>query len=207
MFCVYKYTSPSGKSYIGQTNNVKRRATEHKNPKSGCRVFNNAIKKYGWNNFLCEILIDDISINESNYWEEYYIEKYNTLAPNGYNLNTGGNSKTPSDDTRIKLKEFQSNKILNEDTKQKISNTLKGHQCLDETKQKISSSLTGRFRLESVKQKISKTCKGKIKTEQHKQNLRKPKQQVCCPYCGKIGGISSMMRWHFNNCKQLKEEK
>ena len=30
------------------------------------------------------------------------------------------------------------------------------------------------------------------------------KPKVTCPYCNKIGGISPMLRFHFENCK-LKE--
>jgi hypothetical protein len=28
-----------------------------------------------------------------------------------------------------------------------------------------------------------------------------PKPKVECPHCSKIGGISAMKRWHFDNCK------
>ena len=27
-------------------------------------------------------------------------------------------------------------------------------------------------------------------------------KRIECPYCGKIGAINNMSRWHFNNCKQ-----
>ena len=30
---------------------------------------------------------------------------------------------------------------------------------------------------------------------------RKPGEKVTCPHCGVTGGISSMMRWHFDRCK------
>jgi len=34
-----------------------------------------------------------------------------------------------------------------------------------------------------------------------KAHKGKKKKQVTCPYCGKIGGINNMSRWHFDNCK------
>ena len=54
-----------------------------------------------------------------------------------------------------------------------------------------------------VSERISKgLLKAKIKrTEAQKENLRKPKEKVACPHCGKIGGGGSMIQWHFNNCK------
>ncbi len=41
-------------------------------------------------------------------------------------------------------------------------------------------------------------------SEEIKEKLRKPKELVTCPHCQKTGGISVMMRWHFNNCKNVK---
>jgi hypothetical protein len=39
------------------------------------------------------------------------------------------------------------------------------------------------------------------RTEAQKENLRKTKEKVTCPHCGKVGGGGSMIQWHFNNCK------
>ena len=38
-------------------------------------------------------------------------------------------------------------------------------------------------------------------SEETKERMRKPKEKVTCPHCGKIGGISSMKRWHFERCR------
>lgn len=45
-------------------------------------------------------------------------------------------------------------------------------------------------------------CYGRLHKEEAKQKMKKPKQKVFCPYCGQIGGISQMKRWHYENCKQ-----
>ena len=29
----------------------------------------------------------------------------------------------------------------------------------------------------------------------------KPREIVACPHCGKLGNISQMKRWHYDNCK------
>lgn len=34
-----------------------------------------------------------------------------------------------------------------------------------------------------------------------KIKMSKPKTKVKCPYCNKVGGISQMKRYHFDNCK------
>lgn len=89
---IYKYTSPDGKSYIGQTStSLKQRA---RNLLTGigykkCSLFWKAIQKYGWQSFQASIL-EEVSLSSLNEKEIYYIEKYNTCAPNGYNLTIGG---------------------------------------------------------------------------------------------------------------------
>ena len=47
------------------------------------------MRKYGVDNFHIEI-IKQCPREELNYYEKYYIEKYNTFAPNGYNATLGG---------------------------------------------------------------------------------------------------------------------
>ena len=42
---------------------------------------------------------------------------------------------------------------------------------------------------------------GKQHSEESKQKMKKPKIKVVCPYCGKIGGLPVMKRFHFDKCK------
>jgi len=49
-----------------------------------------AIKKYGKESFYKDI-IEFLDIDENTMLKEsYYIEKFNTLIPNGYNINPNG---------------------------------------------------------------------------------------------------------------------
>lgn len=90
---VYKYTNiKNNKVYIGQTKNTfeQRAGSNGKNYKDSSKFYY-AIQKYGWNNFISEILKDDISIDEANYYEQYYIDLYNSTDDHfGYNLQRGG---------------------------------------------------------------------------------------------------------------------
>ena len=99
MGLIYKLTSPSGKSYIGQTSvNFSVRFSQHKRAArdgSTCPI-HNALRKYGAENFFIEILEEDIPENLLNEREQYYIQKYDTYN-NGYNATIGGegNKKIP----------------------------------------------------------------------------------------------------------------
>jgi hypothetical protein len=53
--------------------------------------FHNSIRKYGHNNFTIDIIETDITDENFAYERErFYIKKYKTLSPNGYNSNLGG---------------------------------------------------------------------------------------------------------------------
>jgi len=104
---VYKHTSViSGKSYIGQTiQSVDERWAQHKTAafrqEHGCRVFENAINKYSPDGFTHEILIKTME-NLVDFYEAYFINHYDTIAPKGYNLRAGGNGGC-SDEMRAQM--------------------------------------------------------------------------------------------------------
>jgi group I intron endonuclease len=102
-YLIYKHTSPSGKSYIGQTNNYKRRCNAHKHKSSQCLAFAKAINKHTWDAFTHEILHENLTIEQANELEAKLIAEHNTLAPNGYNLRSGGLNSTHSVEARAKM--------------------------------------------------------------------------------------------------------
>jgi group I intron endonuclease len=95
---VYKYTSPSGKVYIGQTKREKGRKREFRSnrPYGGTRI-DNARAKYGPKNFTYEVLFEvdntDMEYVEAvlNEKEMYYIQEYKSDDDHyGYNMCAGG---------------------------------------------------------------------------------------------------------------------
>lgn len=115
---IYKYTSPSGKVYIGQTLNEERRRNEFLDLSicyAGKRI-ELARKKYKPENFKYEILekkeYDNLenALYDLNSMESYYIGKFDSYN-NGYNMTYGG--------------EGVRGIVFDNDIKTKISNTLK----------------------------------------------------------------------------------
>jgi group I intron endonuclease len=101
---IYKITHiPSGKCYIGQTIRcVKERWMHHCKPSNECIKLARAIQKHGKNSFSVDTIAKYQTLEDLNNAEEYYINWYNSLSPNGYNLHTGGNNHIVSDETRKK---------------------------------------------------------------------------------------------------------
>ena len=114
IYCITNITN--NKQYIGQCvkfysngrkngykNRYKRHIREALNETSNCVVLSKAIKKYGLNNFKIYPILSCLK-TDLNYYENYYIIKYNTLSPHGYNLITGKSNYEISEYTRNKLK-------------------------------------------------------------------------------------------------------
>lgn len=95
---IYKFTSPSGKVYIGQTISRYRRNQHLQEARSGSqKPFYKAIRKYGFENFKYEILeeVFENTLEEINSrldeLEIHYIAMYKSTDERfGYNLCYGG---------------------------------------------------------------------------------------------------------------------
>jgi len=89
---IYKISSPSGKVYVGQTvRSFEERIRNHKCKSSGCTALKSAIDKYV-DQMKYEIIEDNIPQEYLDEREIFWIKELNSLAPNGYNLSSGGNS-------------------------------------------------------------------------------------------------------------------
>jgi group I intron endonuclease len=94
---IYKSTNKiTGKIYIGQTTHTldKRIKGHIKESKvDSNRPFMSSINEYGINNFVFEIIDSSDNLDELNDKEIYWINFYNSVSPNGYNVTGGGQGK------------------------------------------------------------------------------------------------------------------
>lgn len=150
---IYKITHKlSGKSYIGQTTrSLLKRWKEHSNGNHLCIALKHAVAKYGKEAFSVEEIANYSNLEDLNNAEEYYIDFYNTLSPNGYNLKAGGNNKTYSPESRVKMSAWQLGRKHSpeQNEKQRLAslgekNPFYGKKHSDETKQKISLAKKGK---------------------------------------------------------------
>ncbi len=146
MALVYRALFPSGKSYIGvTTRDFETRKTEHLcHGKSRNNKFHNAIKKYGPESILWEILIEveesDLSTQEIKFIQQYDAYK------NGYNSTLGGEISCAKDLlVRAKMKANYTRSWLGRkhtpETRLKMSannrRTILGKKLSEETRQKM----------------------------------------------------------------------
>lgn len=149
----------TGKKYVGQTlcKDIESRWKQHRNVDKSCigRYLLNAYKKHGIDKFKFQIIC--ICFDEdTNIYEEQYIQKYNCIVPNGYNLKAGGKNSKHHPETIKKMSESLKGRILGtktESTFQKLResklgerNPNFGKKMTDEQKKKISDFMKKRHR-------------------------------------------------------------
>ena len=82
-----------------------------------------------------------------------------------------------------------------EETKKKMSEKRKGYKVSEEVKKRLSEQRLGIPKSDKQRQEISDRQKISDKnTFRH---------TVKCPHCSKEGQKPNMIRWHFENCKQI----
>lgn len=130
----------NGKRYIGITNNVARRWSGQGNRYDHSPRFYNAIKKYGWDGFTHEIVLDGLTLEEANRYEIEYIARYQTQdQTKGYNIAPGGDY---------------------------VPSTL-GYHHTEEAKKRISSKVKGRVKTEEERRHHSEVMKGRHRGAEH----------------------------------------
>lgn len=88
---IYKITNDlNGMSYIGQSVHCGKRFDEHC---KGDQYIDRVMQTEGIDNFSFKIL-QKVHKSELSIWEDYYITKYNTMYPNGYNKKWNCSEKT-----------------------------------------------------------------------------------------------------------------
>lgn len=147
---IYKSTNlVNGKCYIGlTTKSLDERKRQHIKDASTSRtgmVFHRAMRKYGFNNFLWEVVDSaetEVELKEKEiYWIAFYNSYVNADNSNGYNSTFGGdgiNGYKISEETRKKFSDLGKVRIFTDETRQKMSSSRKGKKHSEDTKQKMS---------------------------------------------------------------------
>ena len=193
---IYMFTNKTNnKKYIGQAKDFNKRHKTHIKKSTNKLPIDCAFNKYGKENFEIVILKENLSTQcLLNFWECYYIEKYNTLInnKNGYNISSGGSHGNPfAGKTEEEMNEIK-NKMSNNHTDfsgenhpmykkgyliRGENNPFYGKHHSEESKEKISDALKELYKnkenhpnynksmSEKQKQKISKTRKENEKSK------------------------------------------
>lgn len=165
---IYRYKSPSGKYYIGQTIDEEGRRHAFLYNRTfgyaGNRI-NEARKKYGPENFEYTVLMkvegdDPDEVRKYlNIFECYFIKVYDSYR-HGYNMSEGGHNMT--EEARIKMIESKKGKTpWNKGKKGVQEGYWTGKTRSSDTNEKIKKSLEGRRLTAEHRKHIGEGHKGK----------------------------------------------
>ena len=131
----------TGRYYVGQTKDFSKRLAYHR--KNIKWVIGRAIRKHGIANF--SHFVNEVPECLADRFETNLISLFGSLAPNGYNIESGGNRyKKMSDESRRKNSEAHIGKRPTEETRRKLSEALRRRVRTAETGRRISEAKKGR---------------------------------------------------------------
>ncbi len=164
-YTVYMHINKTnGKKYIGITCNSVKRRWQNGKGYICCKLFYRAINKYGWDGFEHLVLKENLTESEAKAMEIELIEKHKSNNRKyGYNIESGGSSWIPNDETR-----------------EKISDAVKKHwsQLTDEEREERSALFSGeknafynKKHTEETKKKMREKKLGRKLSEEHKKKI------------------------------------
>lgn len=171
--CIYKITSPSGRTYIGQALNARRRFLDYKSKLARSQpALNNSFKKYGWDSHCFEIIHElpsDVTQDVLNKYECLYMDLYKSCGALLLNVKEGGSNGRNSDESIKKANDkwkiwFKSNP---DGIKKGVDNSVlarKGKGLSLGHVEKIRNRMKGRVFTDSHRINHAKSLKGKSKT-------------------------------------------
>jgi len=185
---IYKITNKvNGKCYIGQTvQSLEARWSKHKAKNSGCPLLSRAIKKYGAESFTVDTVSGCASQEQLNDSEIFFIDYFQALTPDGYNIAKGGDNSTGikglvrSEEMRRKLSESKTGKP-------------NGHLGLKRpaaTGIKISKALAG-----------NKNALGAVRSEETRAKMSAAKKGISHPAHSRIKIVDSVTGEIFESIK------
>ena len=144
---IYKFTHiENGKCYIGQTiQSPNQRRLEHiadSKHSTNTYHFHNALRKYGIEAFLFEVIDSAETMEDLNKLEEKYVLLFDSIN-NGYNIRNPGDNKTHNPASIERMRESQRKaharrRSLGTDTwSRKDGGGMKGKKQSEDTKEKM----------------------------------------------------------------------
>lgn len=161
MVGIYKITSPSGKVYIGQSWNIKKRwhcYTGKKNIQKHKKLYC-SIQSHGLENHVFEViheLPEDVSQQIMTEYEQLYMDLYSDCGVILLNAKGAGQTGKHTEETKVIIREKRKNQIFSEESRKKKSESLKKIIHTKEWNKKVSEAQKGKIVSKEIRAKMGK---------------------------------------------------
>lgn len=161
MIGIYSIQSPSGKVYIGQSWDIKRRHQWYKSHEASEQPYlSNSFKKYGFDSHETKVLLElpcDVEQSVLDFYEQYYIDVYRQAGFVLLNLKEGGKGGKHCETTKRQMSVSHTGKKLSLGAIEKLKN----RSYSKEHRTKIGLSNKRRSYSEQTIEKMKKTSRCK----------------------------------------------
>ncbi|VBB18352.1 GIY-YIG catalytic domain-containing endonuclease [Yasminevirus sp. GU-2018] len=191
--------------HIGRFNDHISEAVNNTKKKQ-CTYLNNAIRKYGSENFTVTLL-ESCTKEDMDTREQFYIKEYDSLYPNGYNLTKGGKTKDhvdiensePLNEPKKRGREFGYSHKVN--TRVKMSDRMKEIKSTDEFRNKTKNVMKNFYDDKKVAKLSQCDLSGDV--EKYILPVKKKNTEVVHDYIIKVDG----KKMRLASCDDTLEEK
>ena len=190
-YCIYKVTNKlNGKSYVGFTNNFKKRKTNHiAQSKNSNSIFHKALRKYTPDAFLWQVIYMSLDKEHCKLiMEDLFIQEYKTMIPFGYNTCKGGGGKRSVKNLDRILNNNPMKTIITNSGSFKIGHT---PIITEERNNKIKQSKLG-------------LNNPNYKNPNAANHLNNKKYK--CLHCSILTSKGNISRWHNDKCRSLQNK-
>lgn len=180
---IYKVTSPTGRIYVGQSSNLKRRFRNYRSLiatlKDQVKLYRSFLK-HGVENHQFDV-IEYCSREQLNCSERFWQDEFDAISDQNLNClltKCGDKPKVVSEETRRKISASSKGKTVSEETRKKIGDAHRGEKSImygknisQEHKDKISNSNKGRKHSEETRERMREASLGKIISQEQRDKL------------------------------------
>jgi len=190
MVGIYKITSPSNRTYIGQSINIKIRWAKHRSLVDSHKSSRlcSSFKSHGVESHIFEIL-EECEVSQLNERERFYQDFYDVLGPNGLNCKLTESSDLSgyrSIESRKRMSEAQLNRSVEKKnkTKKKAAETYNNKTFEEKQKTRDRISETQLKRTQEEKDRIANKANltKKNKSLEQKEETKKRKSESALLY-------------------------
>jgi group I intron endonuclease len=220
MFSIYRFTNTvNGKIYIGKTTRPKTRLLEHLSDakKKSTHLIHSAIRKYGEEAILFEVIFTVFREEDLNHFEQLFIKEYDCCVLDGdgkgYNMTRGGDGF--SSETARRYAGWNNPEWINPFSGEKGSrmSSMQNLRRVQDGTNPWAGEKGSKHSKEVCKQQLAEgrhPFQGEKGSEHGRRMVQKQLAEgthtnlktFTCPHCQKVGVGRNMFRWHFNHCKK-----